>query len=1285
MKWLTALTLALLMAVGGALNTLLATQHGLQWLLDQAGDSVQASGVRGRLIGPLTIQTLAVRDAEGVWLRVSDAQLDWAPRQLLAWVVSIEQLSATSIEWVRQPLAAAATGDSGSLPVPLPGLRMGRLSIARVDLPDDIDAVNAWAVDGALQGDAESVAGHLELWPLAADLDADRVRIQGDWSAQGGAQVRAQLNGTPDGLWARMARLQLAGPWSLKLDAAGSMAAWTLALEGADANAPFAVVAAAGQGDTGTATMNLRVDALADLAPYTRQLGGQLALNLNRDVDSVRASAEGATARIQVNAPWSGGGLPAAADFDLHIKQLAPLIGRDDIAVGALALTGTAEASGQGWTVQSALSAADLVAPGVQSPRLTLNSRIRTGPEQVDYELDLSGALAGEGWADDAFALTSDGQLTLATQRLMLTSLRVGGDNGTVTAAGAVQIPGSLDLAGTFESSRLPPPLPAAFNWSLLQQDAGTYALGLDGDHLSVQVSAPPSLDSAVARVRVDAMAHAGAAIEQATLDVSLAAVDQGWAFDTNLAVAALTVAQQRIEQLRLDAPGRFVAGVVHTGIALAADVQSQPAQLDTALTLDGQAWSLADLTGGWAGWQVAGNVSGNLATPEQARGLVRLSGAQGPLDVTAALDLLGSSADLIATVSGAQGPGWSLDTQTLTASLSQAQVSGTLRGAGQVTRDGAPVALVMTVPFEASPQRRRVSLTPTASLGDIKVTTLSPLVIQTVDGVLDAAWVLGVLGGQVNVQAALDGDALEARVDLDGLDLVDLGPWVGRDDLRGTLSGQARLPKSRQLTDLSASIDASGVAVGPANAPSLGLTGAARLASQRLDFEIQAVDSLGTFQALTTGRLVTDAPSGWGFVARRIDAVASLAGALGPAWSVLGPAEQRLVGNIDAQAQITGPLPSPQVSAQVELSQAEFEDGLSGLWIKNVGAQARVDPDGIELVNLTGEGAKGGTFDVRGVYPLTGGGQQLTLTLNALAPLQRDDIQLVVSGSAAYQVRGSEPSISGAIVLNQGRVDLDQLTGNQFTTLEVDFGDAPVTAAVAGPGVALDLRISAANQLTVAGLGLDSEWSADIAVAGTTSAPLLSGQVASIRGDLDLLGKVFDIEPSQIQFNGAPTSARLDFSALRQVDDVEVRVRVTGLASAPVIDLAATPDLPDDEILARVLFGRSAAHLGALEAAQLAWAVSRYTRGDTGSLVGSLQTALGVDRLDVGVNDQGQASVGAGKYLADDVYVEVRSSAQGAAGLNIEWTPRRNVEIATEVEGAGDPRLSIQWKRDYD
>lgn len=152
----------------------------------------------------------------------------------------------------------------------------------------------------------------------------------------------------------------------------------------------------------------------------------------------------------------------------------------------------------------------------------------------------------------------------------------------------------------------------------------------------------------------------------------------------------------------------------------------------------------------------------------------------------------------------------------------------------------------------------------------------------------------------------------------------------------------------------------------------------------------------------------------------------------------------------------------------------------------------------------------------------------------------------------------------------------------------------------------------------------------------------------------------------------------------MRDTGDVDVQIRVTGTVATPEIQLASSPNLPEDEILSRVLFGRSASQLGPVEAAQLAVAIRGYTSGNSFDLVGELQDAIGVDRLEVGVDQTGQANVGAGKYLDDNVYLEVKTGTQGNPQFNIEWTPRSNLEISTQVQSNADPKFSIQWKRDF-
>ncbi len=71
---------------------------------------------------------------------------------------------------------------------------------------------------------------------------------------------------------------------------------------------------------------------------------------------------------------------------------------------------------------------------------------------------------------------------------------------------------------------------------------------------------------------------------------------------------------------------------------------------------------------------------------------------------------------------------------------------------------------------------------------------------------------------------------------------------------------------------------------------------------------------------------------------------------------------------------------------------------------------------------------------------------------------------------------------------------------------------------------------------------------------------------------------------------------------AQTQVLDVTATVKITGLADAPKIELSSTPELPQDEILARLLFGEPASQLTALQVVQIGAALASLSGGGGGS-----------------------------------------------------------------------------------
>ena len=170
-------------------------------------------------------------------------------------------------------------------------------------------------------------------------------------------------------------------------------------------------------------------------------------------------------------------------------------------------------------------------------------------------------------------------------------------------------------------------------------------------------------------------------------------------------------------------------------------------------------------------------------------------------------------------------------------------------------------------------------------------------------------------------------------------------------------------------------------------------------------------------------------------------------------------------------------------------------------------------------------------------------------------------------------------------------------------------------------------------------GRGLETEWKGWLNITGTAAAPVIEGELENLRGRLRVVGKDFSLEQSKISFAGTSDIAPLlDIRAVNQSDDLEVTVTVTGTPDQPTITLSSVPFLPQEEILARILFGKSTAQLSAIEAVQLASSLAELSGSGLGGagVLDFTRDLIGVDVLDVGTSDgaAGGAEVSAGKYI---------------------------------------------------
>ncbi|WP_448203143.1 translocation/assembly module TamB domain-containing protein [Azospirillum sp. sgz302134] len=431
----------------------------------------------------------------------------------------------------------------------------------------------------------------------------------------------------------------------------------------------------------------------------------------------------------------------------------------------------------------------------------------------------------------------------------------------------------------------------------------------------------------------------------------------------------------------------------------------------------------------------------------------------------------------------------------------------------------------------------------------------------------------------------------------------------------------------------------------------------------------------------------------------------------------LLAASGDRARGALRLDVNVGGTVGAPTLGGVVTLSGGRYENRASGAIIRNIDARIVGNGDVFSIENFSGKTANGGTIGARGVIrPAATNGQQLDLQIQAdNARLVQNDLATADIG-ASLTLTGSftNPRLAGPIRIERAEVQIPNQTPPNVVDLKVvevgngRNGNLQRASLPKGNGrkpngqntngqpapespfaMALDLTVEARNQIFVRGRGLESEFSANLAVAGTSSQPLVSGRLTMLKGQLSLLGKSFDFKRGIIEFDGGPQiDPRLDLQAEATANNVTADVVITGTARQPKLELTSPQGLPQDEILSSILFGKSVGNLSAGEAVQLAQSAASLAGfgGNGGGLLSRVRRSLGIDRLEFTSGENGKGgAVQAGRYVSDRVYVGVEQGIganQSRATVEVDIT--KNLKAEADVGADSETRVGVKWEWNY-
>ena len=413
----------------------------------------------------------------------------------------------------------------------------------------------------------------------------------------------------------------------------------------------------------------------------------------------------------------------------------------------------------------------------------------------------------------------------------------------------------------------------------------------------------------------------------------------------------------------------------------------------------------------------------------------------------------------------------------------------------------------------------------------------------------------------------------------------------------------------------------------------------------------------------------------------------------------MLGNEEHVLAGTAEAGFVLSGTIGLPRLDGEANVRDGRYENTKNGTILDQVAAVFTARNSDLELTELSATDGQEGSIQAQGKIRLVPADHfpfDLTATLSDAWVIRRDSLTLRTGGKVNIAGNLKEAMASGDVTLGLMNMTLQESKNPDFAQLVVHEVNGPGQMALASEDsegahqplvMNLDIAAEIPGRAFVRGRGLESEWQGNLKIAGHTKDLRIGGTLELVRGYLDFMGRRFDLERGTITLDiERPPSPYINAVATAERGDMTARLELTGTLEQMDLLMSSEPPLPQDEILAKLLFGRSVSDISPAQAIQLARAAGTLSGKVKGLPFLSGPGRLPFETFDIRQGDTaGEYTLGLGKYLSEDVYVEIeQGTGDESSRVSVEIELGPEVEIKAEVGADTRSGIGIFWEKDY-
>jgi len=573
---------------------------------------------------------------------------------------------------------------------------------------------------------------------------------------------------------------------------------------------------------------------------------------------------------------------------------------------------------------------------------------------------------------------------------------------------------------------------------------------------------------------------------------------------------------------------------------------------------------------------------------------------------------------------------------------------------------------------------------------------------------------------GTLTIQGlVLNQDLLSGDVSLDRLPLTFLRvinpDWIAT----GYLSGKGKLKGTSEKPDVELLIEGKSLQWGMATKSRRGAHN-----------KVQGIDLTSTFKLsqgflawqvkMASGQMLSLTSQGKLFVNQGYPtAASSLEGVL------KGQADMEILSHfiangdlIQGQASlnltISGTVQGPVINGHVSVVKGLYENAAFGTLIRNIDIQGKANNDVITVSRISGQDNGKGRVNGHCTVKLTSllnPEVDLQLTLDKLIILQNDELSGKASG--VLKLQGSlfgeelkQLKITGDVVIQPLEIRLEDHSekivtikllekkkNGTYETLKEHLHRPELQKS--SSFLPLDIKLSSPGEIYLRGYGFDAKWKGEMRAIGGITDPQLVGEITLVHGKFELLGKPLKLDEGRIVYAQEPKNdPLLTIVGSREVSEITATMRIEGHASDPKITFMSSPALPQEEVLARLLFGRGVESMSVTQSLLLANALSTFKGNNNLNFTNKIRSAFGLDVLEfkerksLDGDDFKSPSqlVSVGKQISDKVYLSLDQSVSGDGGTSatVQFDVTSNLKLEADVGGETNTGVGFAWVKKY-